>query len=92
MFYFLVSQKYWLVIVAFFITFFSETQLLHPGFTACIAYQNTDLTVSWGTLQVMYDAFGVRLHAGKQAKVWQAFYVAATDRQNNEVVTQIGKW
>ncbi|AQK63113.1 hypothetical protein ZEAMMB73_Zm00001d013321 [Zea mays] len=46
-----------------------ETQLLHPGFTACIAYQNTDLTVSCGTLQVMYDAFGVRLHAGKQAEV-----------------------
>jgi acid phosphatase family membrane protein YuiD len=40
---------------------------------------------------VMYDAFGVRLHAGKQAKVCQAFYVAATDRQNNEVVTQIRK-
>jgi hypothetical protein len=72
--------------------FFSETQLLHPGFTACIAYQNTDLTVSCDTLQVMYDAFGVMLHAGKQVEVWQAFYVAATDRQNNEVVTQIRKW
>jgi hypothetical protein len=54
----------------FFHHLFSETQLLHPGFTTCIAYQNTDLIVSWGTLQVMYDAFGVRLQAGKQAKVW----------------------
>lgn len=41
--------------------------------------------------KVMYDAFGVMLHAGKQVEVWQAFYVAATDRQNNEVVTQIRK-
>jgi acid phosphatase family membrane protein YuiD len=49
--------------------FLSETQLLHHGFTACIASHYTDLTVSCGTLQVMYDAFGVRLHAGKQAEV-----------------------
>jgi acid phosphatase family membrane protein YuiD len=26
-------------------------------------------------LQVMYDAFGVRLHAGKQAEVLPPFYV-----------------
>jgi acid phosphatase family membrane protein YuiD len=69
MFYFFGISEILISYCGFFITFFSETQLLHPGFTACIAYQNTDLTVSCGTLQVMYDAFGVRLHAGKQAEV-----------------------
>jgi len=44
----------------------------------------TDFFAFCNCLQVMYDAFGVRLHAGKQAEVWaEAFIVSVTDTHNN---------
>jgi hypothetical protein len=58
MFYFFGISEILITYCGFFHHLFSETQLMHPGFTACIAYQNTYLTGSCGTLQVMYDAFG----------------------------------
>jgi acid phosphatase family membrane protein YuiD len=59
----------------FFHHLFQKRNILHSDFTICTASHFTDLANSFDILQVMYDAFGVRLHAGKQAEVLPPFYV-----------------